>query len=196
MKKFIKTVTLTGADDSIKPEELIPISKKYPFVEWGILLSKISEGTNRFPSLKWQQELYDTTIRNMNFSGHICGRWVREICKGDWSFYKKRHFYSMYERFQLNFHAQVHSLNAEAFLSGEFPPNVEFIFQLDNVNNHLLLEARKQGLICNGLFDISGGAGILPNEWQKSWEYMGYAGGLSPDNLEEQLGRISKVCGK
>ena len=35
---MLQTVTLTGADDSVNPEDLIAISKEFPFVEWGILI--------------------------------------------------------------------------------------------------------------------------------------------------------------
>lgn len=36
---MIKLITMTGADDSIRPQDLLPISEKFPRVEWGILLS-------------------------------------------------------------------------------------------------------------------------------------------------------------
>jgi hypothetical protein len=38
----LKTVTITGADDAVDPEELLQIQQRYPFVEWGILLSRYS----------------------------------------------------------------------------------------------------------------------------------------------------------
>ena len=42
--------------------------------------------------------------------------------------------------------------------------------------------------------DKSGGAGIVPEEWSEpiAW-YNGYAGGLGPQNLEEQLSLIAKA---
>ena len=44
---------------------------------------------------------------------------------------------------------------------------------------------------------MSGGAGILPNAWPQARDcYCGYAGGLSPDNIEEQLPEIEKVAGE
>ncbi len=51
--KFIKQVTVTGADDSINYYRLFELSEKYPFVEWGLLLSKNSEGYPRFPTWNW-----------------------------------------------------------------------------------------------------------------------------------------------
>jgi phosphoribosylanthranilate isomerase len=52
-----------------------------------------------------------------------------------------------------------------------------------------------------GLFDLSGGQGKLPPEWRKpfyNFSYktlIGYAGGLNPDNLEENIEKIEEVAG-
>tara|TARA_Y100000034_G_scaffold136240_1_gene211737 strand:- start:1594 stop:2337 length:744 start_codon:yes stop_codon:yes gene_type:complete len=208
MKTIVNKVTITGADDSIKPQELIGMSDIYPFVEWGILLSKSSEGKNRFPSLEWMEELQGVTrdwkdnyISNPNLSGHICGRWVRDICKGEWSFITDRpSICQMFDRFQLNFHAQLHKLDREKFL---IPLNgvcvnyaKQLIFQMDDVNNDILDIARQRTVDAVPLFDISGGKGILPEEWPQARNmYCGYAGGLSPDNIEEQMEKIEKVAG-
>lgn len=48
-------------------------------------------------------------------------------------------------------------------------------------------------VIRHPLFDKSGGAGILPNEWPVAEGYAGYAGGLSPDNVEHELMRIQEA---
>ena len=58
-EKIIRVVTVTGADNSIRPEELVPIAKDYPFVEFGILLSKKQQGGKRFPSRDWLEELLE-----------------------------------------------------------------------------------------------------------------------------------------
>ncbi|MDF2421383.1 MAG: hypothetical protein OPY06_00025, partial [Nitrosopumilus sp.] len=41
-------------------------------------------------------------------------------------------------------------------------------------------------------------AGILPDQWSAPFEgaYTGYAGGLGPDNLENELHKIAEVCGE
>jgi len=46
------------------------------------------------------------------------------------------------------------------------------------------------------LFDLPGGAGILPAEWPAPRASLpcGYAGGLDPENVEDQLQRIASVC--
>jgi phosphoribosylanthranilate isomerase len=46
------------------------------------------------------------------------------------------------------------------------------------------------------LFDASGGKGLLPENWLPPFSGMrcGYAGGLNPDNLQEQLVKIAKIA--
>lgn len=198
---ILDRVTITGADNSIKPTDLIPLTERFPFVEWGILVSKSQEGSYRFPSLSWIEQLSEVRKQNpkMMLSGHICGRWVRDICDGNWSIAADRPKYmATFQRFQLNFHAQVHRLRKDKFLEGIKAYNdmgFQFIFQMDNVNDPLLSEAEALGVNAVPLFDLSGGAGILPSHWPEAMGYYsGYAGGLSPDNVTEQLEKIKKVA--
>lgn len=203
---ILDRVTVTGADDSIKPEDLIDLTIRFPFVEWGILLSKNNEGSVRFPTREWIETLYNDVKGRLhpnvlNLSGHICGRWVRDICNGEWTIVEEMpKLLHAFQRFQLNFHAQVHSLNRQKF----FYAGVEFlqtydsrlIFQMDDVNNSILDEAKELGIVASPLFDLSGGLGILPSSWPEAKGfYTGYAGGLSPENVAEQIEKIRKVAG-
>lgn len=52
---ILQGVTITGADDHTYIEELMNLSAKFPFVEWGILMSPKRVGTNRFPSGHWMK---------------------------------------------------------------------------------------------------------------------------------------------
>jgi len=205
MKKIIDRVTITGADTNTKHEDLFKLSEDFPFVEWGILLSKSGEGKARFPTYAWMLKLshmFDEYIKDykaFQLSGHICGKWVRDICQGNWVILDDcSDVYDIFARFQLNFHAQVHTLKQSLFLKGFDDPRLylrQFIFQLDNVNNDILNVATQNDVDAVPLFDLSGGAGILPEEWPKANGYCGYAGGLSPDNLESQLKLIEQVSG-
>jgi len=200
---ILDRVTVTGADNSIEPYDLIPITKRFPFVEWGILLSKNREGTARFPTIDWIKHLWEVKDHvaplELKLSGHLCGRWVRDVCAGNWTFSTERpDTYALFQRIQLNFHAEVHRLNRQLFLKGilDNAPDRQFIFQIDNVNNSLLTEAIELGINASPLFDLSGGAGILPSSWPTTTQpYTGYAGGLSPDNVAEQLEKIKAVAG-
>lgn len=210
MKQMINRVTITGADDTISPKALLDLSAEFPFVEWGILLSKNNEGNLRFPSRKWMYELHylwsdifkkaTEGVNPLCLSGHICGSWVRQICEGNWNEFldDNASMQDMFSRFQLNFHSQVHKLNREKFIDGFNNPELwfrQFIFQLDNVNDEILEIAKDSDIDAVGLFDLSGGLGVLPASWPVCKGYSGYAGGLSPENLEEQLEKISKVAG-
>jgi phosphoribosylanthranilate isomerase len=68
------------------------------------------------------------------------------------------------------------------------PIDHDFIYQCDGVNDRWIRELE----FGSPLFDTSGGAGVLPNRWPGAWpgRYCGYAGGLGPDNVVEQLTRI------
>ncbi len=198
MKKVINRVTVTGADDSIRVKDMLPIQQEFPFVEWGILLSKSQEGGRRFPSLEWINKLSEHR-HELNLSGHLCGRWVRDICGGENTLFTDRpSFRRLFDRYQLNFHSYVHRIkNKVMFLCAVLELEAtQVIFQLDDVNNNLLVEAQEANINAAPLFDTSGGAGRLPAEWPEALSvYSGYAGGLSPENLTEQMDAIAEKCG-
>lgn len=216
MKKILNRVTVTGADDSTDQETMMLIQQEFKFVEWGILVSSSSAGSYRFPSVDWIRKLVAKQSTNQDrkfqLAAHVCGKWIRDICQGNWSiFFKKLDGdypfpIQYFDRIQLNFHGEKRTVTNN-WLQGakdwnelrarlNLPP-VEFIFQLDGTNNKLLTEAINEGITCSGLIDLSHGAGVLPDSWPQPPEgtYTGYAGGLSVDNLEDQLNRISEVCG-
>lgn len=201
--KFIRTVTVTGADDSIKPEELIAIARDYPFVEFGILISRLVNGFARFPSRNWLERLYPIALtESLPLSAHLCGPMVKEFCLGNSSFlngFGNHYLASMFQRFQLNFHAQTHEVDREKFIKlvrERFYP-LSIIFQMDGVNEQIFFAmASEADLNFTPLFDISRGAGILPEFWPEQFPgvYSGYAGGLSSDNLSEQIPKIAQAA--
>jgi hypothetical protein len=205
-KKIINRVTVTGADNSIHPYSLVGISETFPFIEWGILLSQSTMGKYRFPNKYWLKNLedvYDSLDKELLLSGHLCGKWVRDICNGEWTIFDEDSEIAelgyMFSRFQLNFHALEHKIDPDKFIKGFNHPlllGCQFIFQFDNVNNDLMNAVLEAGIDAVPLFDTSGGAGVLPEFWPKAiGKYSGYAGGLSPDNLDEQMESIIQVAG-
>lgn len=199
----ITKITMTGADDSIKPSALIPISEKHPLVEWGILRSRSQNGGKRFPSQAWVRELaqLDPPRRGMHLSAHLCGRHVREVLEdGHFQWVEDpKEFVTMYERVQLNFHAERHVVHPEFSQIIADQKDYDFIFQMDGTANN---ERIFHEVIANGghalpLFDVSGGIGAVPESWPKPFHdiYCGYAGGLGPTTIVEQLKRIEQVVG-
>jgi len=205
MKTMLERVTVTGADDSVDPKDLVEISEDFPFVEWGVLLSPTRYGTPRFPSKSWMEDLLQEVINakierdfRTKLSGHLCGKFVRKICDGYPSFmYENTDIISLFKRMQLNFHGHPFVNNMSVSYLNEllhfFP--YQWIFQIDGVNDNLLKWAVEDGVDAVGLYDRSHGAGVLPSVWpEKENYYCGYAGGLSVDNLSDELEKIYESC--
>lgn len=205
----ITKVTVTGADDSISPRSLIEIAEEFPFVEFGILLSKNQIGCTRFPSADWLRGLEDCCNSlpkfGLNLSGHICGRWVREILLGKWPLDEfiellGPDFYDhLFGRWQLNTHGVSHEWRPEFISSLKRSWLREVIFQYDEVNKEVLQAAIESGAEnISALFDLSHGAGVLPRAWPGliPGVRMGYAGGLSPENVAAECGKIALSVGE
>lgn len=195
-------VTITGADNSIEPSALIALSDQYPFAEWGILASCKSMGKPRFPTIEWIQALQSIGRGHPKMSLHICGQWVRELLLG------VRHIplelFDYFECVQLNFHGEKldYSLDDFCTVLSETVAKRQVIFQIDGNMGQVLI-AEVTGAGCQTfdpvpLFDVSHGAGVLAKEWPQPFDdhiYHGYAGGLGPDNLAEQIPLIAAAAG-
>jgi hypothetical protein len=199
MKKFLHKVTVTGADDSTDIAQMVEIQKQYPFVEFGILLSKkysLGGGANRFPSKEWLNKLVASSGQ-LSLSGHLCGQWVNEILLGKFPSLDLVHgnFPNIFSRFQINTHGEYHKIDFEKldYVLKDLRSNFQsVIFQLDNVNDVMVPMWNRNHRNISGLFDLSHGAGVLPSNWPKpiTGMYCGYAGGLSPENVVEQIEKI------
>ncbi len=192
----ITKVTMTGADDSVTPESLIELSNKYPFVEWGILFSQNRFGSNRFPSVEWLSTLQHVSDGRY-FSAHFCGHIVNETLYGGDSFIKVLgSVWGIFQRVQINTHGIEHAFkpNSMVTLLNSYPEK-QYIFQYDNQNVPILAYSSAMDVNCAALFDMSHGAGILPEEWPQPLDDVpcGYAGGLSPENIKEQLDLLNSV---
>lgn len=190
---MLTRVTITGADDQTDIPTLMHISKEFPFVEWGILASRRQIGTKRFPTSEWANQFAHVCFHNpdtMKLSMHMCGGWVRELLLGTlhWEELPKG-LLAVAQRIQINTHAEDHVSRTAMCARMLEEPQKTFIFQMDDVNNHLVYGARAYGVHVNALFDCSHGAGVLPSGWPRSLQEIpcGYAGGLGPENVSQQL---------
>jgi len=193
----LETVTITGADDSTDIVELAELSEEFPFVEWGILISKSQEGGFRFPSRKWIDALRQIAqARKLNVATHMCGRWVRDLLIGkvDWNFLPA--CIAVSQRVQINIHKPF--LVSARALSQRLleQEGKRFIFQSDGVSDNLAYAMHTRDVPVAALFDTSGGTGLLPGAWPtlRTQFPCGFAGGLGPDNVLVQLDQINKVC--
>jgi phosphoribosylanthranilate isomerase len=100
-------------------------------------------------------------------------------------------------RVQLNFNANSKKVTtAQLAALFEKYPTVSFITQFNQANAMVyldLLESKNHTV----LFDASGGRGVSPAGWMYPLANTrcGYAGGLGPDNLVDQLRLIDTVAG-
>jgi len=200
----LSKVTVTGADDSIDPSAIKDISRLYPFVEWGILISSASHprGGPRFPSGKWIAEMLDVVEgSDIKLSVHLCGAWVRAVCRGvwDWSVgWTLAKLLVVAQRVQLNFHGYKHLVEMPVFAERLCARSSnEFILQCDGVNDDLIREVHDTAKNTSILHDVSGGAGVLPKRWPNLIKGVanGYAGGLSAENVADELREIEDVVG-
>jgi hypothetical protein len=190
----LKLVTITGADDNTDAVELMHLSKEYPFVEWGILVSRSQVGNERFPSKDWIDRFSHIAVHNnMQHSMHMCGAWVRQLLLGElnWADVPQT-LLATVQRIQINTHAESLVSRFQMFTKLQEEPQKTWIFQWDGVNDHLAFAAKGLGLKVNALFDTSHGAGIKAKIWPRKVHpiYCGYAGGLSAENIPNELPKI------
>lgn len=159
-------------------------------------------GRNRFPSENWLLALANFKKHagsELALSCHLCGSWVREILVGKHNFLHELtpEVWSIFDRVQINTHAEVHEYSDNGIAKLNLFPDKQFIFQIDNVNTHLLAMAKEAEVNYAGLFDLSHGIGKLPENWPDliTGVECGYAGGLGPENLKEQIERIEEKAG-
>lgn len=201
---ILDRVAVTGADDGVPPSELMALSREFPWAEFGILFSAKREGSSRYPGRAWLEKLvecHEGDGRRAKLSAHLCGSYVRRVSEGDFWF-KKDHarIEDRFGRLQFNLSGALPA-SAPLFLDalGE-EGGRQIVLQVGEGRDAalaLLLDARGRGLDAVPLFDRSGGAGLVPDQWPGAPPgiYRGYAGGLGPDNLEDELNRISEAAG-
>ena|ERR1019366_5603051 len=195
----IDRVTFSGVDDTVSLEDMIAVHKEYPHVEWGILLSKGERPKPRYPTTGWVMGIAENGDL-LKLSGHLCGRWMRELVLGYFTFLDTptgRQLFKQLPRIQINFAGLVHEIAPTFYTELLVHGKKQFIFQMDGVNDYALPKALEyDGLNVVPLFDKSGGTGKTPIDWPVPMgDYCGYAGGLGPNNLKEELHRIEKVVG-
>jgi hypothetical protein len=197
----IKYVTLTGADDRTDATKMAELSSKFKFAEWAILFSKSKAGVSRYPSTEWIEKSLPV-LSGANLSAHLCGKWVDDANNGNITFFDDK-ISDAFQRIQLNMaHGRLNKvLNLSTELWGchmDRPIIIGGPYQKYNlpIPTHKFFQ-------CSAyiLFDCSGGRGVLADEWPSLIYHCGkpmlcgYAGGLNPDNLEEELIKIEAIVG-
>ena len=192
----LKYISLTGADDAVDPADLLALSRAFPAAEWAILLLPARAGTPRFPRPEWIKSFAaQATAARAHTAMHLCGEALLGFIHGRDEIFDAMQGFS---RIQLNlkFGDVEGSYDPAALLQRVADnPRWQFIIQyakdkqgllplLKDIPNHAVL------------FDESAGRGISPDTWDAplAGHFCGYAGGLNPDNVAQNLAIIAKVA--
>jgi hypothetical protein len=207
---ILKCCTLTGADDSINPKYLFELSKEYPFVEWGILLSRPRHGTGRYPCKEWIEEFssqrWETVCDGKYYvkaAYHLCGDYAYEIAELGGQLDKfliTQADIGVIDRIQINMNTSRRPVDA-----GKFPSSSHWLFKdvvpilqwnMSNREYNLKIIERNYAPNIHFLHDASGGRGLTA-EWKPpiSGYFTGYAGGLGPENVLENIKKIDNIIG-
>ncbi len=198
MNKF--KCTFTGVDEFTSLESIKSISEKYPFVEWGVLLSTSENRAlngYRYPSVEWLM----TNLPKLNevskqagcsIALHVCGGETKKLLSQDESSVALK-LIEYVNRVQINFVYKESQVKELEELCQKFPNKV-FITQHNQKNADLYVKVKSSNH--QVLFDASGGRGIDCETWLPALEgkVCGYAGGLGLDNIQSQFEKIKAVA--
>ncbi|KDO32552.1 hypothetical protein SPRG_03027 [Saprolegnia parasitica CBS 223.65] len=203
----LRAMGFCGADDSVHPKLLQTLSVHYPWIEWGVLFRPDLEGSPRYATSGWVQQLAACARATpMKLAGHLCGSRCQDILAGDASFVQE--LYAMgFHRVQVNATAANHVL-VEAGRIDEYVanirrcmarvPQVEWIIQC-NTETKAIWEPLAAAPPANMslLFDASCGLGVPMTEFPKPLPNIpcGYAGGIGPNNIRSMLERVQAASG-
>ncbi len=175
---------------------------------------QMAEGGRRVPGIEWIYDFHTFKVRfeaendlTLHASCHMYGRWVCDLLLGGDQFIQDRGgWLDRFQRMQINTHASTLDKDHEKFAAAikkiaDHKGHItnQFIIQQDGVNDSLLEACCHAGVDAVPLFDMSHGEGVCPGDWpvplmsfgDPPMYYCGYAGGLGPDSLEEELVRIA-----
>lgn len=161
-------------------------------VEFGVLLSYTSEGEqNKYPCIKWIEKVFLNSFLEGK-SLHICGKSaVADFIKGRGA---AAELSKEFPTVQLNFkfdEADLDELleaferNSDSVIITQHNKNNKELWHLVGYDNHAIL------------FDDSGGRGFVRTEYPEPivpTKVFGYAGGLGPDNISEEMPKILEAA--
>lgn len=166
-------ITVTGADEKTPIEILKELD-----AEIGLLYTETPNGRNRYPSKDW---IIETSSQIKRLAIHICGSKAREQLVSR----RLDDFVQYSQRIQVNGTLTLKELNT---ICKRYPDKI-IITQFNNSNHTLTdLDLENHSM----LVDSSGGRGKSPESWIRPDvdKPIGFAGGLGPDNLREELSKM------
>lgn len=204
----LKCVTCSGANEHTNVEKLVDLFYNYnDRASIGIQVSgdNASFGMARFWWIKALHYHLKEQEINLNIALHLNLDWVERFCTGDVPD-EVQHFlglnYSDGDPFirtiQLNFmikHKDDLKVETVGRMIKKYPDQT-FVLSYNDANASFIKKLYDAGVKFELLYDSSFGGGIVPeNRLPPVFSDIpqGYAGGLSPENVAEEIDKISKV---
>lgn len=187
-------------------DDIIDLGKKYPMAEFAIQAHP-SKFSAHMPRYVWFDTLaHASRVNSINLAMHVNAEWRTEICRGNIPYEIKRMWdlkrdngEHVIGRVQVNINGGKNSFRFYADKVADIIrayPDIEFIFQYTPRQRQRLNRLNATKVPFSLLFDASGGRGISPDTWRAPVfenHKMGYSGGLSPENVADNLAKINMV---
>jgi phosphoribosylanthranilate isomerase len=207
----IKYITCSDPRNYNAIYELFDLWDIDPRVEIAVQMhpGKVSPGTERY---NWIKDLFHALYGyDENLAIHVNNDWCDEICNGKIpdalrTFFNATndHCKPIVKRIQLNMPQKT----AENFDAQKLKKVIDyyneyhdkqFIIQYNVRTKNAVEQLHKAGANFSLLFDESGGTGRDAGTWRAPvypyYHYQGYSGGMSPENVADNLTKISRVAG-
>ena len=182
------TLTLTGADEHTSLYALLPFAAEND-IEMGLLYTVDPEGRPRYPSRDWLARTLNeiaTYAPNARLALHVCGRRAQaQLFAGDLADLTARP-----QRIQVN---GVLTAQEVEQVCARYPSKT-LITQHTKANLPLATAVKSANHAL--LVDGSGGQGVVPDIWSAPIaprKTIGFAGGLTAENLGVHLPRIRRL---
>lgn len=198
-------VSITGADDAVRVDDLVALSHAYPFVEWALLYLPEKAGKPRNPTSDWRWEFAAARkAHGLRTALHLCCNetfWTLLMHREGMGFI---HELQQYDRVQVNINARENVFTAREVVTVYetlWAYQKSLILQRHNGSakaiDWFLASLPKSWLAMpervSVLLDASRGMGLVPESWAAPATVdgtpldTGYAGGISPENIEAVL---------
>ncbi len=208
----IEYITCSGIGPHNDISEIINLGKNYENAEFAVQVSRekffpYNDKYNFFRTL-----VATCTVNDVNLAMHVNLEYRTDLCRGIvpeffqdlWSIKRQKGTQNadkpVIGRVQININGGNDKFTFYADKVADIIrayPDIKFIFQYAPVQKKRIQRLDKQGVPFALLYDVSGGEGRLSRD---SWggiilpgHQTGYAGGLSPDNVVENLNYINTL---
>lgn len=202
----LEKITCSDMREHNEIDDIINLGTRYPMAEFAIQAHP-SKFQGHMPRYIWFDTLmYAARTTNVQLAMHVNSEWRTELCRGHIP-YELRRMWNMKRyngkpiigRVQININGGKDYwrfyANKVADIIRAYP-DIKFILQYTPKQAARLQRLDKTGVPFLTLFDASGGCGKLPDKWIApafTNHSMGYSGGLSPENVAENLAKIDSV---